>query len=444
MTELDLKCDYKSLGPVAPLEAVSRKARRESLPDHCDEATPVDDDRIACLYSLLPTASECGVVEILDEFLFLTRTPDLCLEVLELIDLPAVLYGLLARSSLTPSVDARIFAILTSFVRVPGFNTGPLQEILPRKIREVTGAIKTVDFSVVFELLRLLNELTYIWPADWLMRWIVFLRFCVDFDRYWPVVSGAYRIIVRITLLKFATCDRFLQHDFLAPAFRYLPKLAGDGSDPDGRNETFAAICAFLSRMCVNEPRVTDHLPSDFLDLLGSLMRSCNDAQLLSLFKFLNRLLTNLDLIDSLVYPLLVAQTVALIEGAAFAVARAAAKWLGSLMGFCSDAFQDVAVERGSLDFFLRFFETNDTSITRDIFLGIAALSNRLSGSPELLRIFENSEGIVAAVEQFLEDDQHEFRVTNDMVEAAEMFLKNLEAGIEREDAGSANDYFFC
>jgi hypothetical protein len=428
-----LKSDYKCLGSLSVREIVSHKARRESLADEFDETAAVDVDRVAVLYSLLPTASECGVVEILDEFLFMTRIPDLCQKVLELVDLAPVLYELLSRSSLTSSVDWRIFAILSNFAKISDFNATPVQKLLPSKIREVMKSIKTVDFSVVFELLRLLNALTYHLPADFFTQWIVFLRFCVDFDQYLPIVAGAYRVAVRMTQLNFLTCDCFFQHDFLAPAFRCLPTLAGDGTDTDIRNEVFASTCRFLSRMCINEPRAADYLPGNFLDFFGILMQSCNDAQLLSLFEFLNALLTNPNLIDSLISLPLVSHIITLIDDAGFAVARAAAKWLGELMGYYSNAFQHVAVECGSLDFLLRFIDTNDTGVIRDIFIGISALSNRIPCCPELLGVFVNSEAIVGAVEHFLEHDEHDFRVTNDMVEAAEMFLRNLEAAIERE-----------
>jgi hypothetical protein len=371
----------------------------------------------------------------------------MAIQVQELVGLADAIAALLPDCS-SPEIDSRAFGILANILTVPGF--------LADFAVEALGAVlcdKVSHWDMAadpFQMLRLLCKLAR--PPVTGQFFVPFIDFLRDWTSSLPIVRLTFKLATRITVLSLPMCGIFLEHDFLSPAFRYLNRVAGDPRPiagaplPDDeyaallrlRNKTFSTLCAFVSRVCMGGSEVLPYLPDDFQEMHSDLIGLCNDSQLLSLFQYLTAVTTNAALCELFVYLPLVANLVRIIDEGTFRVAHAAARYFVELMALRPQLFHDIVVDFGTLDFLLRFFETHDARLIEEMFMGLAALSNRFVGDRPnadderaLLAVFENSTGLIDAVQNFL--DEHTAECGVNMIEAAEIFMRNVGEEFDRD-----------
>jgi hypothetical protein len=378
---------YKIIGALPQRTFVSHGVRQPRLEDPPTAETALDADHVRLLFSGLQTSAD--PTEILDELFHMTRTPDLVIQVQELVGLADAVAALLPDSA-SHEINSRAFGILANVFKIPDFVADFAVEALAAVLSDRVSQWETTDGP--FQFLRLLCKLAR--PPVTGQFFVPFIDFLRDWTASLPIVRLVFKLATRITVLSLTMCGVFLEHDFLTPAFRYLNRIAGDPRPIEGeplqddeysalahlRNKTFSTLCTFVSRVCLGGWEVLPYLPDDFQELHSDLVVLCNDWQLLSLFQYLMAVATNAPLFELFVYMPLVENLVRMIEEGTFRVAHAAARYFVELMTFRPELFHDIVVDCGTLDFLLRFFETQDARLIEAMLRGLAALSNRFVG----------------------------------------------------------------
>jgi hypothetical protein len=406
----------------------NRAVLRENNGDFPDPAF------ISSLYDSLTPASDSFLHDLLI-FQSLTVRPDLAFRVLEVADLLTRLIPCLAEPSIDASVCSAVFSVLSNIAKIPGilpeFVNHSIFQILDPLRLKVTRSFRTADRELIFEFLRLLRRLAR--PpivAAAFQKYIIFLRFCIDEESLPALVTRAFSVAHRITVLDFATCECFLSHDFLSPAFRYMKKCAGED---DGK--LFRIVCAFASRLTVDEIDAVPHFPRDFVVALTEILERITVEQARPFRAFLRGVALNLDLLPLLFVPEFVGALIRVSESREFTVARAAVDVLIEMLGFAPERLCGSLVEHGSLDFLVRFTETRDGRLIQEMLIGLSALAckcmlvNQENGA--LLALFENSPGILELAEEIENGGEGcEFDVTEDMEEAVAQLLQAVRSGL--------------
>jgi hypothetical protein len=104
------------------------------------------------------------------------------------------------------------------------------------------------------------------------------------------------------------------------------------------------------------------------------------------------------------------------------------------MMKEAPELMEGCILQVGTLDGFVRFFETQNAALIGDILIGVWALANRylvsrpdLNERPDMLSLFENSEWFVDEVKLLMEcADDPEKNIPQSAVESAELLLTAL------------------
>jgi hypothetical protein len=283
---------------------------------------------------------------------------------------------------------------------------------------------------MIHEFLRLLHRLAR--PpitGDAFTKYLIFLRFCIDVDSCLPIVSRAFSVSYRITVLDSSSCQSFLAHDFLSPALLYMKQCSGSpiSSDQSDIDKLFKNICIFSSRLIVDEPDAIPHFPPDFVRTLSDIIQKITVSQARPFRAFVHGIVLNLALFPTLFEPEFVATLIGVSESREFTVGRVAVGILLAMLNWGPELLCDILIAHGTLDFLARFAETQVESLIGDILIGAAALACKCTAAPSLPALFAASPGVLELAERVAAGgDDCEFLVTADMEEAAEMLLQTV------------------
>jgi uncharacterized protein (UPF0147 family) len=284
-------------------------------------------------------------------------------------------------------------------------------------------------------------------------RFISLLQRCLDSRCHPRIVRQCYHLSIEILSHNQKTELAFLDHEFVSLSLRYINSFASNVRAfseeksateqlQSDRDKTFCVACEFMQRLCTNNCKIVDYLPENIMEFCADVLELCNDSQTEAFFGFLHGMAMNHLLFPMFFSKRFVNTLVEAMNERPFRIAFESVVLLTTMMKEAPELMEECILNIGTLDGFVRFFDTQNVSLIADILIGVWTLANRylvnrpdLTKRPDLLSLFENSEVFVEKIQELIEDvNDPEKYIPQNVIESAGMLMTALSHEFMTED----------
>lgn len=383
-------------------------------------------------------------IPILESVVRYTENPIFLDQMLQIADLYEISIFFLINTDTEPR-HVLFLQILAGILNIPGsidrFDSEILAQIF-RKVRDycITGAA-TVDPFLPFSLLRLMSRFARppVTP-QFFKEFVPFLGFCVEPTTDPRIASEAFVVAKRLISVQFSreSSDKpwswFTTREFIDRCISHIACI---------NPQTFRQVCSFFGRLSENNTAMIPLVPDRYRAVHVDVFERIEDPTSMTVYlKYLDRVSQNMypELLGKFV-DVIAKKIISIIENSPFSVSRMACKLFDSIIDPFGDVIEAAIIEWGTLDFIVKFFETEDVHVIDNVLSATGVMVNRYLDSNRwtpMVQVIGNSGTLMETLRemQFGEGPLHDLvEQSPRLEEAIHMTLEAFESAVEKVES---------
>lgn len=378
------------------------------------------------------------LIPILESVVRYTENPIFLDQMLQIADLYEISIFFLINTD-TEAHHVLFLQILAGILNIPGsiarFDSEILAQIF-RKVRDycITEA-STVDPFLPFSLLRLMSRFAR--PPQtpqFFKEFVPFLESCIEPTTDPRIASEAFVVSKRVAFkLSSESNDKpwtwFTTRQFIDRCISHIACI---------NPQTFQPVCSFFGCLSRNNTLMVPLVPDRYRAVHVDVFERIDDPTFMTVYlKYLDQVSLNEKLLGKFV-DVIAKKIINIIENSPFSVSRMACKLFDSIIVPFGDVIEAAILEWGTLDFIVKFFETEDVDVIDNVLGATSVMVNRYLHFQEwtpMVQVVGNSGTLIETLRemQFGEGPLHDLvEQSPTLEEAIHMTLEGFENALNK------------